>query len=294
MSARVAVAVVSWNTRELLASCLRSLQADAEAGVAEVWVVDNASDDGSADLVRDSFPWVRLVASDENLGYGKAVNVVASQTDTAWVGMANADIRVRKGALRGLLDAAARDAQAAALAPRLILPDGSTERSVLPFPSPRVALATALGLGRTWDETQERRVPWAVGAFLLVRRDAWDAVGGFDEHHWMYTEDLDLGWRLGQAGFPMLYVPDAEVEHDYGAATAKAWPDERTLRKQRLSYAWLLRRRGWLVTRTVAVIELTGAAVRYAVLPRSRPRWRQWIRLHRTGLERASRLRAQR
>ena len=78
MSAPVAVAVVSWNTRELLAACLRALEAEADAGRAEVWVVDNASDDGSPELVRDSFPWAHLVASDENLGFGRAVNLVPS------------------------------------------------------------------------------------------------------------------------------------------------------------------------------------------------------------------------
>jgi GT2 family glycosyltransferase len=318
LNAQVAVAVVSWNTRDLLESCLRSLEPEAEDGLAEVWVVDNASDDGSPELVRERFPWVRLVASEENLGFGRAVNLVANQTDSEWVGVANADIRLRPGALRRLLEGAAADPGAGALAPRLILTDGSTQHSVFPFPSRRVALAVMLGLPRlsrglgdrlllagAWDETRARRVPWAVAAFLLVRRDAWDAVEGFDEAHWMYAEDLDLGWRLARAGFPTRYVPEAEVEHEHGAATAKAWGDERALRWQRNSYAWMLRRRGWLVTRSIALIELTGAAARYAGMTplvwlsperwrRRRQRWRWWMRMHRTGLERASRLRAQR
>lgn len=303
MSAQVAVAVVSWNTRDLLERCLRSLEPDAKAGVAEVWVVDNASDDGSPDLVRERFPWVKLVASEENLGFGRAVNLVARETKTPWVGVANADIRLRPGALQQLLGSAVRDPQAGALAPRLILTDGSTQHSVFPFPSPAVSMAVALGLPGvgdrlllpgSWDETRERRVPWAVAAFLLVRREAWDAVDGFDEQHWMYAEDLDLGWRLARAGFPTRYVPGAEVEHEHGAATEKAWGDESALRWQRNSYAWMLRRRGWLFTRIVALIELAGAAVRYVVLPKSRTRWRWWMRMHMTGLERASVLRAQR
>ena len=88
----VAVAVVSWNTRDLLRACLESLHADADAGRAEVWVVDNASADGSAALVRSAFPWVRLLALDENLGFGRAVNRVAARTATAWVAPANADV----------------------------------------------------------------------------------------------------------------------------------------------------------------------------------------------------------
>ena len=318
MSAPVAVAVVSWNTRELLAACLRSFEADAEAGRAEVWVVDNASDDGSPELVRDSFPWVHLVASDENLGFGRAVNLVAERTETPWLAVANADIRLRGRALAELLAGAERDPEAGAFAPRLVLPDGSTQHSVFSFPSTGGALALSLGLGRAsrrlgdrllvaerWDPGRERRVPWAVAAFLLVRRQAWDAVGGFDEQHWMYAEDLDLGWRLARARFPTRYVPAAVVDHAHGAATEKAWGDERALRWQRNSYAWMLRRRGWLLTRTVASIEFAGAAVRYAALSplawvrpdpwrRRRRRWRWWMRMHRTGLERASVLRAQR
>jgi N-acetylglucosaminyl-diphospho-decaprenol L-rhamnosyltransferase len=93
VSAPVAVAVVSWNTRELLAGCLRSLAPEADAGRAEVWVVDNASSDGSPELVRDEFPWAQLVASDENLGFGRAVNAVAERTESDWIAPANADAK---------------------------------------------------------------------------------------------------------------------------------------------------------------------------------------------------------
>ncbi|HVE69383.1 MAG TPA: glycosyltransferase, partial [Solirubrobacteraceae bacterium] len=105
---RVAVAVVSWNTRDLLARCLESLAAQ-EGAELETWVVDNASTDGSAELVRDSHPEVELVASDENLGFGPAVNLVAQRTSTPWIAMANADVALRPGALRARLDAGERD-----------------------------------------------------------------------------------------------------------------------------------------------------------------------------------------
>src|SRR4051795_3280454 len=88
----VAVAVVSWNTRELLAGCLRSLQQDVERGLAEVHVIDNASSDDSAGMVREEFPWVRLTESTDNLGFGRAVNVVAEATDTPWLAISNADV----------------------------------------------------------------------------------------------------------------------------------------------------------------------------------------------------------
>src|ERR1044071_9247977 len=96
---QVTIAIVSWNTRDLLERCLNSLAADAERGLADVWVVDNASEDGSADLVAERFGWVKLIASKENLGFGRAINLVAEQTRSEWVATANADIALRPGAL---------------------------------------------------------------------------------------------------------------------------------------------------------------------------------------------------
>jgi GT2 family glycosyltransferase len=98
----VAVAIVSWNTRDLLRRCLESLATEVDSGRCEVWVVDNASSDGSAAMVRDEFPWVRLEASDENLGFGPAINLVARRTDTPWIGVANADIALQPGAIDAL------------------------------------------------------------------------------------------------------------------------------------------------------------------------------------------------
>ena len=139
----VAIAIVSYNTRALLDECLTSLRADADAGRAEVWVVDNASTDGSADMVEAEHPWANLIRSGENLGYGPAVNVVADRTTTDWVAPANSDLSFTPGAIEALLGAGATHPEAAAIAPRLILPDGSTQQSVQPFPSVTTSLLTA-------------------------------------------------------------------------------------------------------------------------------------------------------
>jgi N-acetylglucosaminyl-diphospho-decaprenol L-rhamnosyltransferase len=304
----VAVAVVSWNTRELLAGCLRSLAAEHDAGRAVVWVVDNASDDGSAAMVGERFPWVELVASDENLGFGPAVNLVAARTATPWLAMANADIALRPGALAALLAAGEADPGAGALAPRLVLPDGTTQHSVFPFPTlpftarfnlgvdavvPRLAEHDVLVGG--WKPDRARRVPWAVGALLAVRREAWDAIGGFDAEQWMYAEDLDLGWRLDRAGWATRYEPGAVVDHHEAASTSQAWGEERTERWQRATYAWMLRRRGLARTRAAAAMNIAGAAARWAALApiaRLRPAryghkraaQRRWLRAHASGL----------
>lgn len=313
----MAVAVVSWNTRDLLAACLDSLHPDADSGRAEVWVVDNASDDGSAQLVEQRFPWVKLIASETNLGFGRAVNEVAKRATSQWIAPANSDIRVEPGAIERLVKAGEDDPTAGAVAPRLIAPDGTTQDSVLPFPTVGFTLLFNLGAYRLsrrladrwclpghWNPDHPRRVPWAVGAFLIARRTAWDAIGGFDESQWMYAEDVDLGWRLKQAGWRTLYEPGARVRHEGAAATSQAWGDERAQRWHASTYAWMLRRRGSLTTRAVAAINIVGAAVRTAFLTPAaliNPRWRRnqraaltTLRAHRIGLASRSALESHR
>ena len=266
----VLVAVVSFNTRDLLARCLDSMAGDERL---EVWVVDNASSDGSAAMVRERFPWVKLIASEENLGFGRAVNeAVRRGSETAWIAPANADVALEPGAIDALL-AAPGDA----VAPRLVLPDGSTQESVLPFPTLAFTIRHNLGLSRPRRE-------WALGAFLLVRREAWP---GFDEAQWMYAEDLDLGWRLREAGRTLTYVPQARVLHESAASTSVAFGDQLEARWQRATYEWMLRRRGRPVTRAVAAVNVAGALAR-AAMP-WRPGWqrdrdRRWARTHAVGL----------
>jgi GT2 family glycosyltransferase len=279
----VTIAVVSWNTRPLLERCLESARDASDAGLADVWVLDNASSDGSPELVRERFPWVRLIASEENLGFGAGVNEIAAQTRSSWIAPANADIRLTPGALERLLAEGERHPEAGAIAPRLILPGGSTQHSVYPFPTIPFTLAYVVGatrasdrLARHWcieqgfDPERGREVSWAVGAFLLVRRRAWNQVGGFDSGQWMYAEDLDLGWRLARHGWKARYVPEARVHHEESAATTQAWGDDRHQRWHASTYAWMARRRGLAVARAVAAINVVGFRMRsLAALPAS-------------------------
>ena len=289
MSAEVGVAVVSWNTRDDLARCLRSLEADVRAGLASVFVVDNGSTDGSPDLVREEFSWAELIEPGENLGYGAAVNLVAERTATPWLAASNADVELAPGALRLML-AAAREAQIGSVAPRLILPDGSTQHSVYRFPTLPLVVTFNAGLHRVipglgerllveghWDPSRRRTVPWALGAFLLLRREAFDAAGGFDSAQWMYAEDVDLAWRLGHAGWLTLYEPAARVRHASGAAARQAFGDRPYERWMEASYDWIARRRGRLRMRAMALVNLLGALAR---------RDRAWARVHRRALQR--------
>jgi GT2 family glycosyltransferase len=312
---QVTVAVVSWNTRELLGRCLDSLRGEVSSGRASVWVVDNGSTDGSPDLMRESYDWANLVEPNENIGFGRAVNLVASRVGGRWIAAANADIELTDGALGTLIEASEGDATAGAIAPRLLLPDGTTQHSVHSFPTLGLALAVGLGLphlsrqlgdrlcieGR-WDPDRARIVDWAHGAFMLVRRDAFDAINGFDPAQWMYAEDIDLAWRLRRAGFKIRYEPRAVVLHAHSASTRQSFGEAgRARRHIAASYAWLLRRRGLVVTRSVAVVNVTAAATRYALLTplswlgsrwaRARQRQaRRYVRMHRLGLRSRARI----
>ena len=304
----VTIAIVSWNTRDLLARCLESLAPEVERGRAEVWVVDNASSDGSPDLVRERFPWANLIASQENLGFGRAVNLGAEQARADWIAVANADVAVRRGALDALLDAGARDRRAGAIAPRLVLPDGSTQHSVFAFPTVPFAFMVATGLYRAWagladrmampgrwDSGRARRVPWAVAAFLLVRRSAWEEIGGFDERQWMYAEDLDLCWRLHDAGWATRYEPRAAVDHQSAASTGQLFGPDLAPHWQRSTYGCIARRRGAMRAWSVASLYFAEAAARWLVhaLPAAagadghgeqRDSWGRWARVHLAAL----------
>lgn len=312
----VTIAVVSWNTRELLARCLDSLAPEVADGRAEVWVVDNASSDGSPELVAQEFGWARLIASRENLGFGRAVNLVAARTSSPWLVTANADVALRPGALDALLATGARDPGAGVIAPRLVLPDGTTQHSAFAFPTIPYTFLHASGafhllraLGDryahpgAWDEHRARRVPWAVAAFELVRRAAWDEIGGFDERQWMYAEDLDLGWRLRQAGWATRYEPRAVVDHAFAAATTQRFGVELAPHWQRSTYGFLVRRRGLVRTWIVALLNLIGGVGRWArVVPRSlrdpeqhaelRRAHARWVLVHARALRGRSRLEA--
>lgn len=312
MSARVAIAVVTVGPKEILAGALRSMRADVESGLAEVWVVDNGSTDGSGEMVGTEFPWAELVVAGENLGYGGAVNLVAARTRTPWIAAANDDVELRPGALPRMLDAAEANPRIGAVAPRLELPDGSTQHSVHPFPTLGFTLAFNLGLfalsrraadrrclAGSWDPSRSRAVPWAMAAFLPVRRTAYDQVGGFSGEQFMHAEDLDLGWRLARAGWRTWYVPSARVFHHGSISTSIAYGERLRRRWMEATYAWTARRRGVGFARAMAAANVAGAAARVVLLAplalAAPGRWgarlaetRSWLAAHRAGLVRAA------
>ncbi|MEA3401311.1 MAG: glycosyltransferase family 2 protein [Armatimonadota bacterium] len=236
MTPELSVCIVSWNTRDLLDECLDSIREAADAVSREVIVVDNASSDGSADMVRAGHPEVTLIANDENVGYAAANNQAIERASGNYVLLLNPDIVVHPGALDALANALDRRSQAGAVAPRLILPDGSVQASCRNFPTPDVVLYEALGFSRLfprsrvfgkyrmtwWNYDEERTVDQPMASALLLRGEAIAEVGGMDESFPMFFNDVDLCKRLWDADWEVWFTPRASMDHVGGAATAQA------------------------------------------------------------------------
>ena len=230
------VTICSWNTAGDLRTCLQSLWDRRDEARFEVIVVDNASSDGSPDMVASEFPWVRLERMDRNLGFTAGHNHALSLRRAPHAFVLNSDTIVHPGCLRGLLDYLAAHPECGILGPKLLNTDGSLQMSCRRFPNPVAALFRNTPIGRLfpnnrftreylmadWDHSAPREVDWVSGAAFLVSERVMQEVGLFDEGFFMYCEDVDWCWRVWKAGLKVVYVPDCLVTHAIGRSTDKA------------------------------------------------------------------------
>jgi N-acetylglucosaminyl-diphospho-decaprenol L-rhamnosyltransferase len=235
----LAIVIVNYKARDLLRDCLRSVQ--ASQGVSpDVYVVDNASDDGSVEMTREEFPGVHAISLPENIGYG-AANNVGLRSALNQVGgppryllLLNPDTVLPPAALAQSIAFLDEHPKSGAVGPKLIRQDGSLDKACRRgFPTPAVALYHFLFLDRLFprsprfarynvtylDQDKQAEVDSLVGAFMLLRREALDQAGLFDESFFMYGEDLDLCFRIRQHGWQIWYDPDVTVLHYKGASS---------------------------------------------------------------------------
>jgi N-acetylglucosaminyl-diphospho-decaprenol L-rhamnosyltransferase len=275
----LSIIVVSWNVLSLLRACLASLQASAGIGWsdgssphAEVIVVDNGSEDGTAAALAAEFPRIRLVANPDNRGFTRANNQGLALSRGRYVFFLNPDTRVAPDALRLLLEFMDGHPAAGVAGPQLRYGDGSLQSSRRRFPTLGTALFESTPL--TWhlspqhnrwarryhlDDcpagSEPQTVDWLVGAALFVRRDALEQVGGFDEGYFMYSEELDWCRRASAAGWQVVYVPAAKVIHYEGRSSEQAVA-ARHIRFQTSKVRYFRKYYGWL----------PGSVLRYALL----------------------------
>lgn len=255
----LSVSIVNTNSRELLLACLDSL-----AGTdAELVVLDNASEDGSAEAVRDRFPEVRVIAQPYRAGFGANHNTVIRATTGRYVYVLNEDTTAGDwgfGALTAYLDDHPR---VAALGPRIVYPDGRQQDSAWRFPTPlvsTVSLATLGRLGVTQSRGEEpRAVDWVTGAAVVLRREALDEIGLFDESFFLYSEEVDLQARLHRAGWEVHYFPRVSVVHHESQFSAD-------IPERRINEMWRSRHRYWRKhhSRTGARVAALATGSQYA------------------------------
>lgn len=241
--ADVGIVIVNWNTRDLLRGCLRSLAASEPSVNWRAVVVDNASNDDSAAMVRTEFPEVTVLENAQNIGYAAANNLGLRQLGFGqpcapdaprYALLLNPDTELPPDALRLMIARLDADPKIGAGGPRLVLPDGKLDLACRrSFPTPEVAMWRMLGLSKLFpksrlfgrynltylDEHLETEVDCVVGAFMMVRREAIERVGLLDETFWMYGEDVDWAYRIKQDGWKVLYYPKVTVLHIKRAAS---------------------------------------------------------------------------
>lgn len=215
--------IVSYNTREMTLDCLRTLIVALHGMESEIIVVDNASSDGSVAALMAEFPVVQLIANSENVGFGAANNQAMAQANGDFFLLLNSDAFPESDAIQVLLDYMLANKKAGVTGPRIANRDGSLQRSCFRLPSPSYAWLENLGLSdgyRRWPHDSIRSVDFVIGACMMVRREVYEEVGGFDERFFMYSEEADWQRRIREAGWDIVFVPDARVRHLGGASGA--------------------------------------------------------------------------
>ncbi len=288
----LSVVIVSYNVRDFLDQCLTSLERALRGIAAEVWVVDNASTDGSAAMVRRRYPWVQLVENHENVGFARANNQALKKASGRYVCLLNPDTLVQEDTFRVLLDFLRHHDDAGMVGCKVLNPDGTLQLACRrSYPTPWVAFTKLVGLSKLFprsrlfgrynltylDPDKTHPVEAISGSFMLFRRELLEDVGYLDESYFMYGEDLDYCYRTRQAGWQIYYVPQTQVVHFKG----ESWKRSQLDRLRHFYQAMRLfvrrhfhRRYGllavWVLTVAIwirAAISMVGRAAAAVALP---------------------------
>ena len=237
----VSVIIVNYNVKEFVQNLLNSLEKASKNLAVEVIIVDNASDDGSVELIREKFPNVILVANKTNLGFGKANNIGLQMAKGKYLLILNPDTLVQEDTFEKLISFFERTPDAGMIGCKTLNPDGTLQLSCRrSFPGPWTSFCKVTGLSSIFpkskifakynltylDENKTCEVDALSGSFMLMKKEAYEKVGGFDEQFFMYGEDLDLCYRVQKAGYKVYYVPETQIIHYKGESTKRSSLDE--------------------------------------------------------------------
>jgi len=272
----ISIIIVSWNTARLLENCLASILANPPASPFENWVVDNASTDDSPRMVREKFSRVHLIENRENVGFARANNQAIQRCTGKYVLLLNPDTLVESGALQALVDFLDKHPEAGAAGARILNPDGSLQISSHPQPTLSRELWRLFHLDSLspyaeypltkWETNQAQDVDLLMGACLLLRKEVLDQVGFLDEDYFMYSEEIDLCYRIQRAGWRLFWVPQAKVVHFGGQSTQQA-PTEMFLNLYHGKIKYFRKHNGWWAAQIYKLILMIAALSRLVLAP---------------------------
>jgi GT2 family glycosyltransferase len=275
----VSISIVTWNSAEEIRGCLSGL-ADLPANW-EVCVVDNKSSDNTGEIVKNEFPFVRLIANTDNKGFAEANNQAILSSDSDYVLLLNPDTEATAEGLAKALDIIEENPQIGMLGVRLVNDDGSLQTTCFHYPTFWKNFIDTFGLyrlfskeknmemfaGEFFEHTEARKVDWVKGAFMLVRREVIEKAGAVPEDYFMFAEDLDFCWQTAQKGYEIWFSPEVSVKHKSNKSAGQlpsGWRVERTTFSK---YLFCLKNFGWLTGRLIQLTDLIG--VNYKILRRS-------------------------
>lgn len=277
--------IVNWNTQDLLRESLSSLRTCLARVALETIVVDNGSIDGSPEMVAAEFPEVRLICNSENLGFGRGNNIGMAAATGRYFLLLNSDACLQDDSILSLVGRVRDRPEVGVAGPRLRFPDGRLQASAFRFTTlarlaveelglykvlPRTRRAELL-LGGYWDHQGEREVDWLKGACLVVRREVFEATGGFDPSIFLYGEEEEWSRRIKAAGWSLLFTPSSEVIHLGHGSQAHLSESSRFRRCLHSADRLLSRRRGWAATATASLLRMAGALIKLMLFSLHRP-----------------------
>jgi GT2 family glycosyltransferase len=287
----VSLVIVVWNAKKYVQECLESLREHCQGVYDEVVVVDNASTDGSPELIAETFPEFRLIRNSENLGFAKANNIGIAQCSGDYICLVNSDVKFTGDCLSPMLRYLSGNPGVGMVGPKMLGRDGKVWRSTMRFPTVWNQFCRAFGLDVAFKHSQlfggylmsdfdhQTTTPVQVlnGWFVLVRRSALDRVGALDPQFFMYGEDVDWCYRFHEAGESIVFFAGAEAIH-YGGASSSNAPVRFYLEQCYANFQYWRKHRGWpaqiAFLGSLAIyhtLRLLGAAWAYLVSPSQRP-----------------------
>ena len=280
----VSVVIVSYNTRDILRNCLDALFEHGGGVEMEVFVVDNNSHDGSADMVKTDFPSVFVIANNQNLGFAAANNQAFVLAKGNYIILLNPDAYIRPLSIQNCIKFMDETPKCGLCGGKIISPAGTIEPSARRFPTALSKFLALSGLRGKFPQsrllnyyefggfayTKPLEVDWVPGTFTIVRKKMLDEIGYFDERFYIYYEETDLCMRAKKAGWTIYFIPDAEVMH-IGGASSKTRKDKTFDNKAaqvlifRMRSEWLYYRKnkGLVAMLAAAYVELLWYALRY-------------------------------